>query len=92
MVPDSLRSSQAHDPALLRKRLCELVHGVDPDDEPAVRALRRPLVAEILLWEFGRSFREHPEFSPMLDSIESAFESDLAMPGRFADLLRVLRS
>jgi hypothetical protein len=77
---------------VLKKRLSDAVRNVDMDDEQAVKASRRPVLREILLWEFGPSFREHPELSPMLDSIERELESDPNMPGRFIDLLRALRS
>jgi hypothetical protein len=69
----------------------DVVRDVDLDDEEAVKASRRPVLREILLCEFGASFREHPEFLPMLDSIEQALEADETMPRRFVDLLRALR-
>lgn len=50
------------------------------------------MLREILLWEFGASLRENPEFSPMLESIERVLDSEPAMSQQFLDLLRALRS
>jgi hypothetical protein len=80
-----------HDQAVLRGRLAPLLRGVDVADETQLRALRRPVVREILLWEFGADFRQHAEFSPMLDAIEQALDADPAMPARFAELVRHLK-
>lgn len=64
---------------------------VDLESDPAVRALRRPMVRRILLWEFGESFLEHPDFQGALASIEAAMDADPAIPGQFQLLLRRLR-
>ena len=64
---------------------------VDPEDEQRVAAARRPLLQEILLWEFGNDFRQHPEFAPMLDSIERVFEADPQAPERMKQLIGALR-
>lgn len=69
-----------------------LAAGVDLDSESAVRALRRPVVRRILLWEFGESFLEHPDFQGALATIESAMDADPAMPEKFLSLLRQLRN
>lgn len=73
-------------------RLGDLVRGVDPDDSAGAAALRRPVLREILLWEFGADFRQHPEFASMLETIERTMSADPRFAGRFGDLLRQLRS
>lgn len=55
-----------------------LVASVDPDDQQATAKIRRPLLQEIILWEFGSDLRQDPEFGPMLDGIEQAFMMDAA--------------
>lgn len=77
---------------MLRMRLGDLVRGVDPDDSAGAAALRRPVLREILLWEFGADFRQHPEFASMLETIERTMSADPRFAGRFGDLLRQLRS
>ena len=64
---------------------------IDPEDETAMHAVRRPLLQEIVLWEFGSDFRQDPEFGPMLDGIERAFAADPKAQERFSRLVRHLR-
>ena len=64
---------------------------VDPESEGELAAVRRRLLQEIVLWEFGSDFRQHPEFAPMLDTIERAFEIDPQAPKRLKRLMDVLR-
>lgn len=64
---------------------------VDLDSEPAVRALRKPMVRHILLWEFGESFLEHPDFTSAVAQIESAMDADPAIPVTFLAMLKQLR-
>lgn len=85
-APPSARDLQA-----LRSRLADLVTRLDTEDREAVLASRRPVVQEILLWEFGADFRQHPEFGPMLDSIERAFDADSRFLARFTALIRDLQ-
>lgn len=79
------------DLTVLRGRLAELARNVDPEDEQALIKARRPLFQEIVLWEFGGDFRQHPEFGPMLDTIERAFDADPHASDRFGRLIRALR-
>lgn len=79
------------DPAALQQELKKLAENVDLDSEPALRELRRPVIRRILLWEFGESFLQHPEFQGTLTSIESAMDADPAIPIRFQNLLKHLR-
>lgn len=87
---ESAQSERA-DLEVLRKRLGDLVKDLDPRNGEAVARVRRPLLQEIVLWEFGGDFRQHPEFAPMMDTIERAFEADPSAPDRFAALIRDLR-
>lgn len=80
------------DLSVLRRDLAVLVTGVDLDSQSAVRALRRPVVRRILLWEFGQTFLEHPEFQSALDTIESALDADPAIGARFQIVLKSLRA
>lgn len=68
-----------------------MLDGLDIDDEQAVAKARRPVLQEIVLWEFGNDFRQHPEFAPMLETIERAFVTDPKAPARFAALVRDLK-
>ena len=76
--PSAAVRANVRDPAVLRQELVVLAAGVDLDSESAVRALRRPVVRRILLWEFGESFLEHPDFQGALATIESAMDADPA--------------
>lgn len=75
----------------LRQKLSAMLDGLDIDDEQAVAKARRPVLQEIVLWEFGNDFRQHPEFAPMLETIERAFVTDPKAPARFAALVRDLK-
>lgn len=87
---DAARSAKG-DISLLRRRLVELAEHMDLEDEQALIKARRPLFQEIVLWEFGGDFRQHPEFGPMLDTIERAFDADPHAADRFGRLIRALR-
>jgi hypothetical protein len=84
--------SRARDLSVLRHDLALLTAGVDLDSEPAVRALRRPVVRRILLWEFGESFLEHPDFRDALARVEKAMDTDPAIPRGFLTMLKQVRS
>ena len=85
------QTAPTHDLNVLRQRLRGLVASIDPEDEAAVRAVRRPLLQAIVLWEFGSDFRQDPEFGPMLDGIERTLMADPAAHGRFSHLVRHLK-
>jgi hypothetical protein len=74
----------------LRKQLKDLVDRIDPDDAAAVETVRRPVLQEIVLWEFGREFRQHPEFAPMLDRLEQTLAADPRAQERLSRLIRHL--
>jgi hypothetical protein len=76
----------------LRLQLVDLVRGEDIDDPAAVKRLRPRLVRAILLWEFGPSLREHPEWQAILESICSTLESSSGQAKHFSALLADLRT
>jgi hypothetical protein len=75
----------------LRVQLAELVKPVALDDPAAVKAVRPKVVRAILLWEFGASLREHPEWQPMLESITGALEANPPHEAQFLQLLSELK-
>src|SRR5690242_19862559 len=84
------RAAAAHDLNVLRRQLAMLLKAIDPDDEQAVLAMRRRLLQEIALWEFGSDFHQDPEFGSMLDGIERALMADPGAQARFSRLIRNL--
>ena len=87
-------SAEARSPAdakSLRVQLAELVRPVPLDDPAAVKAVRPKVVRAILLWEFGASLREHPEWQPMLESITETLEKHPPHQAQFLQLLADLK-
>lgn len=78
--------------AQLRLELAALVKEVALDDAEAVRQVRPRLVKAILLWEFGASLREHPEWKPMMDNIVQTLEADSRQNDQFLALIRELKT
>lgn len=79
------------DVGVLRRQLVEMVRGETIEDPAVVKRLRPRLVRAILLWEFGASLREHPEWQPMLEDIVSTLESNPAQVEHFSALLADLK-
>lgn len=69
------QATQPKSPAALQRQLAEIVRGLRPDDAASLKAARPQLVRAVLLWEFGVSFREHPDWRPMLTRIESRLDA-----------------
>lgn len=80
------------DLAQLRLELTSLIKDVALDDAEAVRMVRPRLVKAILLWEFGASLREHPEWRPMMDNIVQTLEADPRQNEQFVALIRELKT
>jgi hypothetical protein len=78
--------------AQLRLELAALVKEVSLDDAEAIRNVRPRLVKAILLWEFGASLREHPEWKPMMDNIVQTLEADSRQNEQFVALIRELKT
>lgn len=85
------QTAPAHHLNVLRQRLRGLVASIDPEDEAAMHAVRRPLLQEIVLWEFGSDFHQDPEFGPMLDGIERTLTADPGAQARFSRLVHHLK-
>lgn len=78
--------------AQLRSELASLVEDVALDDAEAIRQLRPRMIKSILLWEFGATLREHPEWKPMMDSIVQTLEADAHQKEQFLSLIRELQA
>ncbi|PKV11041.1 hypothetical protein [Xanthomonas prunicola] len=88
---EGTRTRQANSTAQLERQLAQIASEVTGNDLAAVRRARPLLIRQVLLWEFGRAFREHPEWTPITQRIEAAL--DTADPGghAFLGLLRSLQ-
>ena len=88
---EGTRGAQAHDVAALRRELTEIVKGVSPEDEAAMRDARPRLVRAVLVWEFGSGLREYAEWQPMLETLVRTLESDERHRAAFAEMVRELQ-
>lgn len=84
-------ASPTHDLGALRRRLTALVIPINATDETALRAIRRPLLQEIILWEFGSDFRQHPEFAGMVEEVDHALDDDPMARERLIRLIHQLQ-
>jgi len=75
----------------LQRQLVEMAKQVDIDDPAAVRIARGVFIRNILVWEFGAEFREHPDWRPLMDYVEGTLDVDPAHQARFVKLLIALR-
>lgn len=71
----------------LRRQLATMVQGVDVTDTEALNHVRKRVVKAILLWEFGQSLREHPEWQPMIDTVADTLEGDESFRRTFNRLI-----
>lgn len=77
----------------LRRQLVELAQGVDVNDPKAVRQARTRFVRAILVWEFGRDLREHPEWTALTEGIDRALDTGGAAENEtFVEVLRGLQN
>ncbi|WP_242628952.1 hypothetical protein [Xanthomonas oryzae] len=90
-ILEGTSTKQAHSSAQLERQLVQIASEVTGNDLAAVRRARPLLIRQVLLWEFGQAFREHPEWTPITQRIEAAL--DAADPGghAFLGLLRSLQ-
>ena len=75
----------------LRRQLRELAQGVNIADAKSVRDARTPALREILLWEFGRNFRQDAQFLPMVDAINAALDDNPGFQQQFVDMIAGLK-
>jgi hypothetical protein len=91
---DSQEAAQAKrgDIKVLRQQLANLVKPVALDDQEAVRRIRPQIIRSILLWEFGPTLRDHPDWQPILESITQSVEKHPAHEANFLKLLSELKN
>lgn len=82
---------QAKSTAQLERQLMELVRELPSDDLPAVRRARPLLIRQVLLWEFGQTFREHSEWTSIMRRIEAQLDATDPEGHAFAGLVRSLQ-
>lgn len=75
----------------LRVQLVEIARAIDATDSEQVRQARVRMLRSVLLWEFGDAFRDHPEWRPLMDYLNSALDDDAAN-ARFLQLLQALKA
>ena len=80
------------DVRVLRQQLVEIAKGVSLEDPAAIRAARPRVIRAILLWEFGASLRDHPDWQPMMESITTTLERHPQHEGQFLTLLSELKN
>jgi hypothetical protein len=88
--PASQSERQLPQIAQLRVQLVDIARAVDPSDPVQVRQARTRMLRSVLLWEFGDAFRDHPEWRPLMDYLDSALDDDAAN-ARFLQLLQALK-
>lgn len=77
--------------AQLRMQLVDVARAVDINDPVQVRQARTRMLRSVLLWEFGDAFRDHPEWRPLMDYLDSTLDDDAAN-ARFLQLLQALKA
>lgn len=74
----------------LRAAISDIVRGAN-DQNGGDDVLRSRIVKAILLWEFGPSMREHPEWKPMIENIVHALDNDDLFSNAFSKMIEELR-
>ncbi|WOB51133.1 hypothetical protein NYR97_07100 [Xanthomonas hydrangeae] len=82
---------QAKSIAQLERQLMQIVRDLSSDDLPAVRRARPLLIRQVLLWEFGQTFREHSEWASIMRRIEAQLDANDPEGQAFAGLVRSLQ-
>lgn len=86
VAPESVADESAHvrpDARALRATVEDIVRNAKSDGAGGKGALRARVVKAILLWEFGPSLREHPEWQSMVDTIIRVVDSDEKVSAAF---------
>jgi hypothetical protein len=89
--PASQSGRQPPQIAQLRTQLVDIARAIDATDSEQVRQARVRMMRSVLLWEFGDTFRDHPEWRPLMDYLDSALDDDAAN-ARFLQLLQALKA
>lgn len=75
----------------LRGRLRERVQGLALETEREARRARRIVLREILAWELGEALRSHPEFEPMVETVEATLSEHPATRDKLAAVIEDLQ-
>ena len=75
----------------LKTELSQLVSAVDVADQSAVNAAKPKIIRAILLWEFGQSLRDHPEWHVLLERIQVALETDPSHQSHFKKIIQEIK-
>lgn len=76
----------------LREVVVEIVRNAHDQGGGNDDMLRSRIVKAILLWEFGASMREHPEWKPMIEKIVRAMDNDDRFSSAFSRMIDELKS
>ena len=76
---------------VLRRRLRDLLAGIDADDPEALANVQEPVLREIVLWEFGSRFRNDAQFQPMVEALGRMLHEQPGFRQRFAQMVAELR-
>lgn len=79
------------DVKVLRRQLADIAQAIPLDDLQAVRQARPRIIRAILLWEFGASLRDHPDWQAMLESVTATLERHPPHEAQFLELLTELK-
>jgi hypothetical protein len=82
----------AHDIEGLKTELLQLVATVDVANQDDIDAVKPKVLRAILLWEFGQSLRNHPEWSVMMERIQAVIESMPDHNNQFKKIIRDIKS
>lgn len=75
----------------LRAVISDIVRAANDQNGGNDDALRSRIVKAILLWEFGPSMREHPEWKPMIEKIAHALDNDDRFSSAFSRMIEEFR-
>jgi hypothetical protein len=85
------RAADVHDIQELKRQLADLVKPVALNDPKAVQSVRPQVIRAILLWQFGPTLRDHPDWQPMLETITRSLEQHPPHEAQFLQLLSDLK-
>jgi len=75
----------------LRAVIADIVRAANDQGGGNDDVLRSRIVKAILLWEFGPSMREHPEWKPMIETIVRAMDNDDRFSSAFSVMIDEMR-
>lgn len=84
--------ASAHDIEGLKAELHRLVAAVDVANQNDLDTVKPKILRAILLWEFGQSLRNHPEWSVMMERIQAAIESMPDHRNQFKKIIQEIKS